>query len=526
MQLFSAFKQRLRAELWPSGEARSLRPSHDSFFNAAMMDIQKWVPCVRQHNVSTWLFADTYWDNAKTVVNAPWGKIKRVYTVAGGLDRWRDKVRYRSSNFEEIQCWSNRLFNAITPTNTGLPALSLGVRYAHESQDSTLGRARIGSWAVDRKRLYVAPYLQSSEMLVVDWDGLKPKWLDSDGVDDTYWTTDYEEAIKYFVQFRHEFSYGDRSIAKDAKALYDAALADLIHTCRENTKQQHDYTCDASSGGEGFVGLQTPGGSGSGGGDATDDDDDPTEDTTDEDNVLFVAVGDMGDPTEDAADVAAAIESDNPELFIALGDNSYGGTYEDDFGVNYQDFVDAETVLPVPGNHDYSDHSNSLDDYEAYFGDLAVNEKVVGPIHFIAYDTDALNPDGIGAGSIQLERILAKAYLSVARWKILIMHRPPYSSDTTHGSDAALQADFSAFDLVLCAHAHGYERLEVSGVPYIVVGTGGRALYSYGAPISGSQIIVAGKFGRLIGNANCDELVLEFKDVDNVVLDTLTITKE
>lgn len=523
MQTFLDFKARLRAELWPSGEARSLRVVHDGYFNAAMLDIQKWVPCVRQFNTSTWEFGNTFWENAKTVVNAPWGKIKRVYTVAGGTDRWRDKVRYRSSIYAEIECWANRLFKAITPTNSAsLPALQLGTRYANATQDSLGGRARIGIWAIDRKRLYIAPYLQSTETLVVDWDGLKSKWQDSDGVDEIYWTTDYEDAIKLYVMWKHESFHGNPQLARGFKLDYDAALADLTYICRENTKQQHDYTCDSGSGGQETIGLSQAN---------IDDDDDPTEDTTDEDNVLFAAVGDMGDPTTEAGEVAAAIESDSPEFFFALGDNSYNGNYATDFGANYQWAIDAGIVVPVIGNHDVdATHGNSSADFRSYFSAFVSNngeyyDKIIGPIHLFIYNTE--DTAGIDVNSAQAEWLRARMFLSAARWKVVLMHRPPFSSDTTHGSDPDLQLPFGVWgaDLVLAAHGHDYERLEVGGVPYVVVGTGGRPLYAFGSPVSGSLIRIANTFGRLIGTCNCDEMVLQFKDLTNAVLDTLTLTK-
>lgn len=522
MQTFEEFKDKLRTEAWPSGEARNLRPSHDAYFNAAMLDIQKWVPCVRDHNVSTWEFDQTNWENAKTVVNAPWGRIKRVYTIAGGEDRWRDKVRYRSSTWVTIECWAKRLYAAITPTNTGLPILPLGVRYAHESQDSPYGRARIGIWAIERKRLYIAPYIQSSEMLVVDWDGVKAKWQDSDGVDETYWTSDYEDAVKLYVLWKHELYHGDRTLAKEFEKQYGDVLADLIYWCRENTKQQHDHTCDAGIGGSELTGLSD---------DVVDDDDDPTDDTTEEDHVTFSACGDMGDPTANAAAVADAIEAtDTPEWFIALGDNSYNGSYEDDFGVNYQWAIDDGIVIPVVGNHDLSDHGGTLDEYKAYFADFIANngqnyDKITGSIHWFIYNTE--DPAGINAASAQAEWLRAKMLLSVARWKIVLMHKSPFASDTTHGSQAALQLDFAGWgaDAVISAHSHIFERLESDGIPYFVVGTGGRALYALGAPVAGSQFQTA-TFGRLVGTANCDEIVFEFKDVDNTVLDSLTITKE
>lgn len=520
MQTFLEFKTRLRSEMWPTGEAARLRVAHDPFFNEAMMDLQRWVHCLKQFNISTWNFADTYWENAKTVVNAPWGKIRRVYTVGGGLDRWRDKVLYRSSTFPIIQCWANTLYDAITPAD-GLPQLAFGVHRADASGDSTVGRARIGGWAVDRKRLYIAPYIQSTEMLVVDWDGEKSRWSDSDGVDETYFTVDVEAAIKYFVLFKHEILWGDRSAAKDYKALYDSALADLMHKCEEFTKQQHDHTCDASGGGAGdLVGLTA---------DDIDDDDDPIVDPAD-DEVLFVHSGDLGEVNPNAEAVAEVIESDNPEALILGGDLTYGGSgdYATDFATNYQWALTAGIVYPCLGNHNVDATTSNFHTFFDKPGGRNYYEAIIGPIHFFFLNSDPREPDGISITSEQQEWLRLKALLSVARWKVVVMHHPPFSSGSTYGNNATLQWGFEDYGihLVLASHEHNYERLEQNGIPYIVNGLGGKSIYPFGAPVSGSIVRYNSKYGRLIGEVNCDEMVLTFKSVDNDVIDTLTITHE
>lgn len=529
MQTFAQLKAKIKGRLWPAGEQTTLITPHDAAFQAALLDLQKWVPCLKQFNVSTWASADRQWENAKTVVNAPYGKIRRVYTVAGGLDRWRDRVFYRSGTFHEIGCWARRLYGARTPANAGLPVLPFGFKQEEAASDWQYGRARQGLWAIDRKRLYIAPWLQSTELLVVEWDGEKNAWLDSDGVDETYWRPDAEAAIEYLVGFRHHLWYGDRSLAPDLLKLYEKARADLMYWCREFTCAQENLICNSDGGGEGlagYTGTSVGGGTGS----VTDDDDDPTEDTTDEDNVLFVAVGDMGDPNANTSAVAAAIQSDSPELFLALGDISYNNDYAADFAVNYQWAMTAGILAPIPGNHDW-DIDGTLAAYLAYFAQFTGNnghnyEVTAGPIHFLGYDSDARFADGIDVNSTQAQWLQAKLFLSTARWKIVFLHRPPFSSDTTHGSDTALQLPFKAWgaDLVIAGHAHAYERLSIGDLPYINVGTGGRALHAFGAPVSGSQARFV-TYGRLIGQADCDQLNLTFKAVDGSVLDSLTLTK-
>src|SRR5262249_6875736 len=81
-----------------------------------------------------------------------------------------------------------------------------------------------------------------------------------------------------------------------------------------------------------------------------------------------------------------------------------------------------------------------------------------------------------------------------ARWKIVMHHRPTYSSATAHGSDLALRAvlaplfDKHKVDFVFSGHDHDYERSKPmlgnveqtngTGTVYIVDGGLGAELYT------------------------------------------------
>jgi hypothetical protein len=86
-----------------------------------------------------------------------------------------------------------------------------------------------------------------------------------------------------------------------------------------------------------------------------------------------------------------------------------------------------------------------------------------------------------------------------ARWKMLMHHRPLYSSGMRHGSDAALQAawgpiiDKHHLDLVLNGHEHQYEVTKpiaggavqptnATGTVYVVAGGAGAETYPFGTP--------------------------------------------
>lgn len=236
MSLFSAFIATLRADFWPEGEASNLRTAHTGYIKAAMTDLQKWIPDLAVQNVSQYARCDRFWEDAKSVIEVPNGVIKRVYTIVN--EDWRDKVFYQSATFLEVERIAKRLYEAETPENVGYPALTRGFLYEESAVDSVIGRSRVGSWAVHMRKLYVAPWLQSNEILVIEWQGVKSTWADADVVDDDLWTVDVQEAIKYYVLWQHELSFGDPGLARNWMQMYGERRGDLMVTFRERTKQQ------------------------------------------------------------------------------------------------------------------------------------------------------------------------------------------------------------------------------------------------------------------------------------------------
>lgn len=524
MQTYAQFKTKLRARIWPGREPANLVAGHDAMFQTAMLELQKWVPCLKEYHISTYETGDREWDGAKTRVQMPNGQIRRVYTVAGGTDRWRDRVYYRSSNVKALECWARRLIDARTPT--GLPDLGYGVRKEEVASDWEYGRARQGIWAHYRGKLYLAPWLQTYEMMVVEWDGEKQEWQESDGVDPRLWRADAEMAVELYVKWRHERMYGDPVYAREIKADFDKTLADLMYWCRENTRQREDEIC-AASGGTIDVG---PGGTT----DLDSDDEDPTEDTTEEDAVLFDFVGDV-EETDEGVALAAAIESDNPEFLVLGGDIGYhddNGGYAAALSPMYDWAKDAGIIIPVVGNHEY-DGDADLSEYLSYFADEVGNngryyEFTHGSVHGIVENRNSEEPDGFNTTSAQNEYVIAKMLLSTAHWKFCFGHQPPYSSGSTYGSNAALQRGYAAAGVhaVFSAHEHNAEHVIVNGVHYFNCGLGGRSRYAFGAAISGSQWRYNEKETRIRVTLDCDECLVEFVTSDGETVYSYTIEHE
>jgi hypothetical protein len=76
---------------------------------------------------------------------------------------------------------------------------------------------------------------------------------------------------------------------------------------------------------------------------------------------------------------------------------------------------------------------------------------------------------------------------------------------------------------VLAGHDHTYERIIQAGFPYFVNGLGGRSIYSFGAPVSGSIVRYNGNYGAMLVQANDDCLNFQFFSRAGTLIDNYTI---
>lgn len=155
---------------------------------------------------------------------------------------------------------------------------------------------------------------------------------------------------------------------------------------------------------------------------------------------------------------------------FTLGDNFYPA------GKVVPEFV-AELppvrVYPAFGNHDLShiEQQMSLWKVERYY------HVALGSVDFFILDSEAFMP----AQKTWLAQQLARAQQP---WKVVILHRPLYSSGLHGGSRSlreALEPLLKTYkvDLVLSGHEHNYERLTLPTYTQIVSGGGGAYLRGF-----------------------------------------------
>lgn len=522
---YKDFRDKLRREIWPfAGEAKNLREAHNAHFKEAMIDLGKWVPCLHTNNTSVFPACGTYVQCAITVLPCPVGLIRRVYTIANA--EWCDRVFAVSRRYQDILEWSRELMQLtdwVSPEQVAGMPLQKGFRFASSSTDGTWGRSRTLIYAIDRKRLYLAPWIQSNESVVVEWDGYKTDWLEVDLLDTDWWTPDIESAVKQFVRMCHERDFGgDTERYMQAKLEYASALADAMHWCREKTKQiasevgeeQNIPTVDQLAN-EGIPDEEAPA------------------------SYTFGIVGDFGkmDNADAAQDVAAMVNAWGPDHVIALGDMIYPPQtdFAESVGVLYGDFVGATVednrFWPCLGNHDYDEPGHSYTPFEDYFSLPHVEryyDICFGPVHFFFYDGTPNEVDGFTETSKQGEWLRVKIALSTATWKIVCKHYPYPSSDPDPGH-AAHSANFDfpwhtwGVDVVMGGHFHAYERLSKNGVTHLVCGLGGQTKDTFGAINAYSQVQYDDDYGAL--KLVADQASLHFTMINRqgVTVDDFTL---
>lgn len=553
MMTWAQLRQKLRERIWTfPGEAHSLRKAHDAAFIQGAIEMQRWIECLQVQNVTVQPFCSTFFECGKTVVPFPAGRIQRVYTIAN--NDWCDKVFYDSAEYAEVEQWAHDLLTFTAPLNVGYPRLPQGMKYAESATDSVCGRARLGVWAWHNERFYLAPWIQSNESLIIEWDGIRRVIGDEDQFDDEIWAEDVLNCLEQWARWKHEDKFGTTGAAEVQRLelLYRDQLATLIWECNERKKKRLTKTPLPYR----YQRLSTK---------AELDDDAPVVTS----QRVFAYFGDYGQYQQSLFDVAAQVLTWSPEYIVTGGDNWYGSSLsqqdlDDVNGRFFKDFMfpyngtyppssaTSNAFYATIGNHD-RDPVGRLAIEQAYFNlKRTYYDFVRGPVHWFIYDSGYDNsqanqqPDGVDVNSIQAQWLMAKLKLSTAKWKIVVMHHPPYSSTQSIAGDGSplvppLAGDNTVSypplrlplkdwgaDILLVGHSHNYERLQwPDGFPQIVAGAGGGDILRpfFSLPLSISQFRYNGDFGALRGTATCDSLKFEFVTRAGVVVETFTLTK-
>lgn len=238
--------------------------------------------------------------------------------------------------------------------------------------------------------------------------------------------------------------------------------------------------------------------------------------------------------------VADLMKSWSPDLYLFGGDNAYSsgtaGEVEDNWAV-WEDEIADEQVYAALGNHDLDTTDGSPT--TAFFSYWPGNKRYYvvedGDCAFFIFNSGfntagaIAEKDGVGEESTQFRWMQGLMALSKKKWKIAILHHPPYTSGTSYRpgkTEWRLPWSNLGVDLVLSGHSHNYERLLVDEVVHIVAGVGGASPVGFGSALEESDERITGSYGALKITVNPSTLEISFRDTSDDELDQVTITKQ
>ena len=215
----------------------------------------------------------------------------------------------------------------------------------------------------------------------------------------------------------------------------------------------------------------------------------------DQSAINFTVAGDNQGHTKCWERISQLMFEEAPQFVVHVGDMVSYGHHKDDWTEEFfkqsQNLMRHVPLYPAMGNHEMNDEKFYL-----YFNrshDDAFYTVKKGDLRLIFVDT---NKDLL-TGSARYKRLEKTLANCKERWKIVIHHHPPFTSDiASYRSSLMATADKGdpnifhlrslyetyGVDLVLSGHVHGYERSypiaknhidSENGVVYIITAGGG-----------------------------------------------------
>lgn len=271
--------------------------------------------------------------------------------------------------------------------------------------------------------------------------------------------------------------------------------------------------------------------------------------------------------TNNSTRVLAAVEAAKPDLVLLGGDLSYANGHRDRWDAWLEALEPLAARIPVlvaMGNHealcvitaegDLKPCAQETTEYDEHFpppDDERFQALTWGPARLVALDSEAYHPtkhmpdptDPVA----QMEFLNATLADADDAWRIVLFHRPPYSSNL-HGDDVADEnitrdlvpaLEEGEADLVLYGHAHAYERTwplragaptshdaEIrrgSGIVYVDSGGGGESLYPDWAPQPAWSAVRNATFEFVLLTVSPTRLEVRALDPNGTAVDSFAI---
>ena len=364
------------------------------------------------------------------------------------------------------------------------------------------------------KNFLIYPKVTDGKQIKLEWDGLKASYSDSD-------TVPFDELMELVVA-DYVQAHVERKIHGDLAA-YESYMGSY-----RRGKWKLDIEANKKAQMKDVASSPQQGG---------------TCPPAENNNLIeFSVIADFGLDGTGESEVAALVKSFDSDFVIWAGDCNYPAGATDTLDANIHKHWAGylpDFIYPAWGDIDLTTAESGqygkpllnlfpaialLNSNKLYY------QFTKGEVEFFVINTGYSDgtpqePDGIIQDSTQEDWLDAALDASTATWKIVVGHRPPYTSEDTYtpGITALRWTSLAKADLIISGHAHTYERILVAGLTYLTVGLGGHSKGVMTTPVAGSQFRYATEFGALRVTADATRLQSVFYDKDKNVIDNFTL---
>lgn len=242
---YSAFKNAVRAVIFPEGSGESMTAAHDLYFKNALTKLQHYNECWRSLQVNFY-YKDQAFDHCgMSLIHTPMrAKINAVYAfkpLAGC-----EKFFYDHKTYQFVSCWAAEDGCRWLNPDTTLYSSGSDVCYPYyeSGEDEPDDKFKCASryFATGRAgELYLAPRFPCGYVVAVHWEGIRYNWTANDAIPDDAAIENYVGlSIKADIALRHR---KDPAYARELREAADTAFADLMYWCNEYRRVQADRDC-------------------------------------------------------------------------------------------------------------------------------------------------------------------------------------------------------------------------------------------------------------------------------------------
>lgn len=527
---YSDFSDAVKLGAFPeaAGEATNLSTAYDNYIQDALINLQTFVPCLRDNHVDFYDKSD-FQEWCGTDFNyIERGVVHAVYAFKPGKECRKFMFDQKSTSFigewmdaqRCVKCSDQTEATDITRSPLCNEMVNADVAcddyYDNADESDCVFKSSRRYYGIGpNNKLYLAPRIPCGYKVAVHWEGIKRTWSGTDPVPD-----DAElkiAVVKYVLAQAALFLDKDTQlydrIMHPKLGEFNLARADMIHRCsRERRIQARHQALDGIDVLQPFFF-------------------DPLPEAED----LFAYIADWGLPGVDLTAVDDLVESWDPQFIVTGGDNKYGVSMATALAAApyVSSKVDDELVYPSIANHDLGD-GGGLADFLAEFPyitytanrNYSIRKNHVEFFFFETHDTGTAPPDL----TLQEAWLAGALAASTARFKVVVTQDPPYTSedDSNYPGHADSQLDYEGMgaDVVLSGDSHFYERFNVDGFPTIIGGWSGGVKSDFNAiPVDGSLVRYNDMFGAIRGTASHNHLKLEAINTAGETIDVLELTK-